>query len=63
MTVSAEYAEIDFGDGDGGEANMLATFLTALYRVASRRDPFMQRAVHEMVREAAADVAATQSGE
>ena len=55
--MSAEYASIDFGDGDGGEANMLATFLTALYRVASRRDRFIQQAVHQMVQEAAADVA------
>ena len=60
--MSAEYASIDFGDSDGGSANLLATFLTALYRVASRRDPFTQRAVHEMVQAAAADVAKMELG-
>ena len=61
--MSAEYAELDFGDSDGGGANQLAEFLRALYRVAARRDPFMQRAVHQMVERAAADVAAAQIGD
>lgn len=63
MTVSAEYAEVDFGDGDGGEANLLAAFLTALRCVAARRDPFTAKAVHDMVHEAAAEIAAAQYGE
>ncbi len=61
--MPAEFAEIDFGDSDGGGANQLAEFLRALYRVASRRDPFTQRAVHDMVQAAAADVAAAQIGD
>ena len=51
-------ATTDFGDDDGGDANLLATFLTALYRQADRRDPFTAKAVHDMVQEAAAELAA-----
>ncbi len=60
--MSTNYAEVDFGDGDGGEANLLAAFLTALRCAAARRDPFTQRAVCDMVHEAATEMAAMENG-